>query len=147
MAWVPFEAREASLQQQIGAAAAATKPVLSPGDFYNQHDLGLMDSSQLSTWLAGSVIQEAVGAVQPKENPDPPQEISESEALDARSLRWLRLNGRTAADKTYAKRCYRRLLFELWRKHIADTGQTYYPELRDDLMDHFQLLLDQDDLG
>lgn len=147
MAWIPFEARDASLQQQIGAAAAATKPVLSPADFYNHHDLGLMDPAQLSTWLSESLTSQTVSASKSEEDPEPPQEISESEAFDVRSLRWLRLNGRTAADKTYAKQRYRRLLFELWRKHIADTGQTYYPELRDDLMDHFQLLLDQDDLG
>jgi hypothetical protein len=54
----------------------------------------------------------------------------------------VRLNGRTAADKAYAKQRYRQLLFELWRKHIAETGETYYPKLRNDLMDRYSLMSD-----
>lgn len=68
------------------------------------------------------------------------QPIGEWEAFDARSLRWLRLNARTAADRQYATKLHRLLIIELWRKHIAETGQTYYPKLRDDLMDHYRLI-------
>lgn len=146
MAWIPFEARDASLQQQVSTAAAAAQPLLAPDDFYNQHDLGLMDPGQLSRWLDNALAKQASTPSRSENREESQSEISESEAFDVRTLRWVRLNGRTAADKAYAKQRYRRLLFELWRKHIADTGQTYYPELRDDLMDHYKWLSDQDNV-
>lgn len=143
MAWIPFEARDAELQQKITTAAAAAQPPRSAADFYNQHDLGHLEPAQLSSWLDEAVVQ---GSAAPPQDTEPESlpEITETEAFDARSLRWLRLNGRTSADKNYAKQRYRQMLFELWRKHIADTGQTYYPMLREDLMDRFRVLSDQD---
>lgn len=147
MAWTPLELRDAALQQQIATAAAAAQLPLPPADFYNQNDLGLMEPAQLSAWLAEASPQtDSATSTAASEVAEPEQlsVITEGEGFDARSLRWLRLNGRTAEDKAYAKQRYRRLLFELWRKHIADTGQTYYPKLRDDLMDRFQLISDQD---
>lgn len=143
MAWIPFEARDAELQQKITTAAAAAQPPRSAADFYNQHDLGHLEPAQLSRWLEEAVVQGSAAPSQDTEAESLP-EITETEAFDARSLRWLRLNGRTSADKTYAKQRYRQMLFELWRKHIADTGQTYYPMLREDLMDRFRVLSDQD---
>jgi hypothetical protein len=68
------------------------------------------------------------------------QPIGESEAYDARSLGWLKLNARSSADKYYATKLYRSLMIDLWRKHIAETGQTYYPKLRNDLMDRYKLI-------
>lgn len=143
MAWIPFEARDTALQQQIASAAESVQPPLSAEDFYNQHDLGLMDPAQLSSWLVETGAKESV-APQQDTAPETLPEITETEAFDARSLRWLRLNGRTSADKAYAKERYRQMLFELWRKHVADTGQTYYPKLREDLMERFLVLSDQD---
>jgi len=70
--------------------------------------------------------------------------VGESEAMDARSLRWIRMNGRTAEDKAVAKRRYQEILFDLWRKHIAVTGETYYPKLRNDMTDRAKFLADPD---
>lgn len=70
----------------------------------------------------------------------PIKPITESEAFDVRSLRWLQLNARTIADKMYATKLYRTRLIELWRKYIAETGQSYYPKLRNDLMDHYKAM-------
>lgn len=73
-------------------------------------------------------------------NPSP---ISESEKFDARSLQWLRINARVQEDRAHATKLYRLCLFELWRKHIAETGQTYYPKLRNDLLDHYRLMTNE----
>lgn len=73
-----------------------------------------------------------------------PAPLRESEVMDARSLRWIRMNGRSAGDKAVAKSRYQQILFDLWRKHIAATGETYYPLLRNDLSDHAQFLADPD---
>lgn len=69
--------------------------------------------------------------------------ISESEAFDARSLRWLRINARQQEDRAHATKLYRLCLFALWRKHLAETGQTYYPKLRNDLLDHYRLMTNE----
>ena len=143
MPWTPLEARAPELQDQIAAIAAAAKPPITGSDYYNQNDLGQLSADALTAWLSETQVN-LDGSSTPTNEDEPLPEITEAGAFDARSLRWIRLNGRTAADKAYAKQRYRQLLFELWRKHIADTGQTYYPKLRNDLMDHFQLLSDQD---
>ena len=75
------------------------------------------------------------------------QPIKESEAFEAKSLRWLRKNARTATDRYYATMLYRLLIIDLWRKYIAETGQTYYPKLRNDLMDHYRLMDDSGSSG
>jgi len=143
MPWIPLESRSSELQRQVAAASSAAA---SPSaDFYNQNDLGLLADGELFVWLvqaeAGAKAQNQ-HASEPDSEPEDLPEIGESGASDARSLRWVRLNGRTAADKAYAKQRYRQLLFELWRKHIAETGETYYPKLRNDLMDRYSLMSD-----
>ncbi len=60
-------------------------------------------------------------------------------------LGWLRRNGETEEDRTYADKLYRRTLFDLWTRHVAKTGQTYYPPLDDELTEEHQLLIDQDE--
>ncbi len=143
MPWIPFESRSIDQQQQINAVAKGSSPELAPADLYNHNDLGLLADAELTSWLQQSLAQASSSAA-PTAEPEPLLEIGESGAFDARSLRWIRLNGRTSADKAYAKQRYRQLLFELWRKHIADTGETYYPKLRNDLMDRFSLMSDPD---
>jgi hypothetical protein len=85
--------------------------------------------------MAGDAVNEHQDAANPPLAP-----IGESEAMDARSLRWLKHNARTESDKTYATHLYKYKLFLLWRKYIAETGQTYYPKLRNDLTDRYRLL-------
>lgn len=147
MPWIPFESRSAALQQQITEAASLASPEQSASDLYNENDLGLLAEAQLAAWLqqalASSTVQPPAGDAQALGAEKLP-ELRESEAFDMRSLRWLRLNARTAADKAYAKQLYRQTLFKLWRKHVAASGETYYPELRDDLLDKFRELTDHD---
>lgn len=143
MPWIPFESRSVEHQQQITTVASGSSPELTPADLYNQNDLGLLADAELTSWLCQALAETSSSAPSAPE-PEPLPELSESEAFDARSLRWLRLNGRTAADKAYAKQRYRQLLFELWRKHVAETGETYYPKLRNDLVNHFDLMTDPD---
>ena len=64
---------------------------------------------------------------------------------EVKPLGWLRRNGATEEDRAYADKLYRRTLFDLWTRHVAKTGQTYYPPLEDELIDEHQLLTDQDE--
>ncbi|QPN66543.1 hypothetical protein [Synechococcus sp. CBW1006] len=143
MPWIPLESRPAELQSQVAATSSAAD--VAAATYYNQNDLGLLPDVDLAAWLR-QARSDATPQGQPSAGPDAePEElpeIGESEAYDVRTLRWLRLNGRTAADKAYAKQLYRQLLFSLWRKHVAQTGQTYYPKLLNDLKDHYRMMCD-----
>lgn len=68
--------------------------------------------------------------------------MEESEAFQVRSLSWLRNNAQLSSDRRYAEKKYQEILFDLWRKHVAETGDTYYPNLNDDLLDHYKILND-----
>jgi len=139
MPWTPLATRSAEIVDQITKICSISGTI--PEEIYNQNNLGLMNDSELESWL-GNAMNTAVQQAEPANPQESLPEITESEESDARSLRWVRLNGRTAADKSYAKDLYRFMLFQLWRKHVAETGQTYYPPLRDDVWDHYQLISD-----
>ncbi len=64
---------------------------------------------------------------------------------EVKPLGWIRRNGANEQDRKYAEKLYRRILFDLWTRHVAKTGQTYYPPLEDELIDEYQLLIDQDE--
>lgn len=147
MPWIPLESRSAELRQQITVAASLASPAQSASDLYNQNDLGLLAEPELAAWLqqalTGSSAQTAARSTSTVEQEELPV-LRESEAFDTHPLRWLRLNARTAGDKARAKQLYRQTLFKLWRKHVAATGQTYYPPLRDDLANHFTWMANPD---
>ena len=59
-------------------------------------------------------------------------------------LGWLRRNGETTEDRSYAESLYRKILFDLWTRHVAKTGQTYYPPIQDELLEEYNLEMDED---
>tara|TARA_Y100001968_G_C19326748_1_gene702160 strand:+ start:923 stop:1141 length:219 start_codon:yes stop_codon:yes gene_type:complete len=62
-----------------------------------------------------------------------------------RSLGWIRANGETLEDKNQADEIYFSTIFTLWARHVAKTGQTYYPPFQKDLIDEFELMEDEDE--
>ena len=59
-------------------------------------------------------------------------------------LGWLRLNGETAEDRDYAENIYQQILFDLWARHVAKTGETYYPPIQDELLEEYNLESDEE---
>ena len=62
------------------------------------------------------------------------------ELRQVKSLGWLRRNGKNKADRDYAQKLYRKTLFQLYTRHVALTGQTYYPPIWDEIMDEYKLI-------
>lgn len=141
MAWTPLSSRAESLQQRLQLSAEQSNPPASAESFYNQNDLGLLSDGDLETWLTEA---KAILPALSEEPLDPP-ELREEDRYSTKTLRWLQQNAVTAADKTLAKQRYRELLFDLWRKYVAQTGQAWYPPLRNDLWDRYQVMASDPD--
>jgi hypothetical protein len=157
MAWIPFEGRTTGQQQAISSLAAALAPAQDPNFYYNEQELGLKTFEELDSWLAdqqlspedpevgqtlnagNDIASSSAFAAQPDDD-----YMNEADAVDVETLRWLRSNADEASDKELARRFYLWTLFKLWRKHVADTGQTYYPPMQTDLMGEFQMISDPD---
>ena len=139
MAWTPLSSRAESLQQSVQLAAEQSNPPAPVESFYNQKDLGLLSDADLETWLSQA------SPPAPAEAPLAPPVLREEDRYSTKTLRWLQQNAVTAADKALAKQRYRELLFDLWRKHVAQTGQAWYPPLRNDLWDRYQVMASDPD--
>lgn len=139
MAWTPLSSRAESLQQSVQLSAAQSNPPAPVESFYNQNDLGLLSDADLETWLSQANLPA------PAEAPLAPPVLREEDRYSTKTLRWLQQNAVTAADKALAKQRYRELLFDLWRKHVAQTGQAWYPPLRNDLWDRYQVMASDPD--
>ena len=59
-------------------------------------------------------------------------------------LGWLRLNAEASEDRSYADNLYKQILFDLWTRHVAKTGQTYYPPIQDELLEEYNLEQDSE---
>ena len=64
---------------------------------------------------------------------------------EVRTLGWLKRNGKNKDDREYAKELYRKTLFELYARHVAMTGQTYYAPMYDDLIEEYKLMTDNEE--
>ena len=61
------------------------------------------------------------------------------ETRQVRTLAYIRSNGETIEDRRYADQQYYDTVFKLWARHVAKTGQTYYPPLQRELSATFEL--------
>ena len=63
-----------------------------------------------------------------------------NESRTIRTLGWLRVNGETKEDRDRANQIYYSTVFTLWTRHVAKTGQTYYPPFQKTLIEGFELM-------
>jgi hypothetical protein len=140
MAWINYRQRSEQLKQQIAARAAQGLPAKESEAFYDENELGLLSDADLEAWISTSQ-SETLG--RPTAAPAP--SYSDSDAYQIRKLRWLMNNAETVADKELARQRYHETLFDLWRKHLALTGETYYKGLREEIWERYQAI--QQDLG
>ena len=62
-----------------------------------------------------------------------------------RSLGWLRRNGKNKSDREYAEKLYKKTLFELYARHVALTGQTYYAPMHNELIEEYEMMTDREE--
>ena len=142
MAWIPLETRSAELRAAVQAKAAKEGTDTSAQAFYDANELGLLDEAKLLTWLNKNVEDPVDQAFAP----DPAAvaanatkaPLREEDLYMVKTLGWLMQNANTLEDKAIARKRYRILLFDLWRKYLAQTGETWYPPLREDLWERYQ---------
>ena len=142
MAWIPLENRSAELQAAVQAKAAEVVAETTAQAFYDANELGLLDEADLLTWLNKPVEDPVDQAFAP----DPvavaanatKAPLREEDLYMVKTLGWLMQNANTLEDKAIARKRYRILLFDLWRKYLAQTGETWYPPLREDLWERYQ---------
>ena len=68
---------------------------------------------------------------------------NEGDAFSAKTLRYLKSNANTAEERRYAETLYYDILLDLWRQHVMQTGETYYPPLAEDLFELYRFNQDQ----
>jgi len=138
MAWISFDNRSADLRSAIEAKVAGTNN--TPQAFYDANELGLLDDAALVAWLGQDPVDQEF-AVEPTEAPatvSSAEPQREEDLYVVKTLGWLMQNAYTLEDKVIARKRYRAMLFDLWRKYMAQTGETWYPPLREDLWQRYQ---------
>tara|TARA_Y100001978_G_scaffold87131_1_gene78020 strand:+ start:247 stop:468 length:222 start_codon:yes stop_codon:yes gene_type:complete len=61
------------------------------------------------------------------------------EKKEVKQLDWLIQNGNTKEDREYAKKIYKSTLIELYARHVAKTGETYYPPMQEEIIEEYIL--------
>jgi len=143
--WIPLESRSKQILDGLERLRCSEASELSLPEYYNQNDLGQLPEVDLIERFSSIAITAQAQEVElPSVLPDQMQTVyHEGEGFNVKSLRWLRQNSLTVADRKYAQLKYQEILFDLWCKHVVDTGETYYPGLADDILDQFELENDE----
>jgi len=142
MAWIPFDTRTAEIQAAIQAKVAGSET--TPLAFYDANELGLLDDAALLACLAQDPVDQEFAPEQTVANqPDDAPALAqrEEDLYMVKTLGWLMQNASSLEDKVVARRRYRAQLFDLWRKYMAQTGETWYPPLREELWERYEFMV------
>jgi hypothetical protein len=148
MAWILLSARTKEINEALTSHLQSKSSELDAESYYNDNDLGLLDDNSVLEFLkAERGLEEAVlprnGMQGDRQSAH--VDLSEDDLYSVKTLRWLQQNGNTPEDKRLAKTQYRKIVFGLWRKRMAETGETWYPPLRDDLWERYKLMANDPD--
>lgn len=148
MAWVPFDQRPQELRQKLEKKLASNGSSQSVIDYYNYNDLGLISDEALNKYIqdaSSSTSDSPLIDIKQGHNLQETDEklVNEGDAFSAKSLRFLKSNANTAEERRYAETLYYEILFDLWRQHVMQTGETYYPPLAEDLFELYRFNQDQ----
>lgn len=125
MAWLPYASRDAALRDSIDKLHLIEARGGSSEDFYNEKEFGMLSDDQLRDELNSSLV-------------DRPR-LEEGNAFEVRSLRFLRNSAEQADDRRWAEIVHDSIILELWLQYVAETGDTYYPPMSEDLYQSYQL--------
>ncbi len=148
MPWIPIEQRDQSTIGSLKALLHKADKTVSFETLYNEKDLGMLANSEFST-EAGQVIKsllnkeistEASSNSKSNNTADSTEdaELREGDLYNSKSLRYLKVNAETKADRQWAESLYAELLLDLWRQYVMQTGETYYTPLADDLFNYYE---------
>tara|TARA_B100001093_G_scaffold238045_1_gene228070 strand:- start:1764 stop:1988 length:225 start_codon:yes stop_codon:yes gene_type:complete len=70
--------------------------------------------------------------------------IKREDSRQVRTLKYLRERGSNATDREYADKLYNEILFTLWKRHLMQTGETFYPPMQKELLIEFELLEEEE---
>jgi len=148
MAWIEFSARSEEIKKTITSHLQSRQSEVDAESYYNNNELGLLDDASVKDFLKVEASpQDSVPAEKTLGEILQPAylELEEDDLYSVKTLRWLQQNGNSPEDKIHAKKQYRRIVFDLWRKRMARTGETWYPPLRDDLWERYKLMANNPD--
>ena len=148
MPWIPYNKRPANLRQKLEAKIKSSDPEKVAFDYYNAQELGLINDEQFDKHIQESFSFNPIQkAAKMNENANDEQRINaplnEGDAFSAKSLRYLKSNGNSVEDRRFAETLYYDILIDLWRQHVMQTGETYYPPLAEDLYELYRFNQDQ----
>jgi hypothetical protein len=166
MPWIELSQRTEHLRTRVLLTLQAKKKT---PQFYFEEKLGLLsdadleiyldslsnkpDNMQVSTYTKSNLNDsptitkvnspgnpfEAQGYSDITKDRSPQERMLPEDIRQVRSIGWIRKNGLTQEDRRRAEEMYREILVELWYKHVAETGQTYYPPLQNELIEEYTL--------
>ena len=145
MPWKPYQDRSDKIKSLVIESAKLPVFNMSPEEFYNQFDYGLMNDDQVVKKLL-SVHGTSRNMSQKKSDPESGfySDLLEHEASQVHSLKYLTEHAQSKADREWAMLLHDELLIKLWMQYVEETGETYYPSLSDDLFEEYILNRDSD---
>jgi hypothetical protein len=119
--------------------------------FYFEEKLGTLSDTELESYLnsltnSAKMTNSNQELYQPNESTkesEPRERVLQEDIRQVRSIGWIRKNGLTDEDRQQAEKMYCEIVMDLWYKHVAETGQTYYPPLQNELLDEYTLQANQ----
>lgn len=148
MAWIPYNQRPADLRKELESKLSSTDFDQSAFEYYNSNDLGLISDEAFKKHIqdneSSTSDSNLIGMTKEIQQPSVEMaSINEGDAFSAKSLRFLKSNANTAQERRYAETLYYDILLDLWRQHVMQTGETYYPPLAEDLFELYRFNQDQ----
>lgn len=148
MPWIPYKRRPANLRQKLEAKIKASDPEQVAFNYYNDQELGLVDDDQFEKYIQESFsFNPTTKTIAMNDNTNDGQRMSaplnEGDVFNAKSLRFLKSNTNSLEDRRFAETLYYDILIDLWRQHVMQTGEIYYPPLAEDLYELYRFNQDQ----
>lgn len=148
MTWRELGQRPEHLRALVLATLQATGKT---PQFYFEEKLGTLSDTELENYLnslthSAKMANSNLDSSQPNESMKedvPSERVLPEDVRQVRSIGWIRKNGLTNEDRQQAEKMYHEIVMDLWYKHVAETGQTYYPPLQNELLDEYTLQANQ----
>ena len=160
MAWITFSNREQTSKDLLDQFLNDSGLQVEAESYYNQNDLGLLTNNELTSKInqlkssikpdsntirESQAIKQNTNTVESSLPSDDSRMISEGDSYNCKSLRYLRSHAETAEDREWANKLYSLNLLDLWRQHVMESGETYYPPLAEDLFKFYEFTQQQGD--
>jgi hypothetical protein len=153
MAWVPLAERTPDEHKKARQVLELLGDSSELSDAYEQHKWGLFrrqgtasfykaltDMERLESFVEPEewMMKEEYGQAEPNASSvEPDHEYEDEREIDDRDLRsidWVMKRARSEATRKKARALYQQRLLDLYISHVEHTGETYYPQLRKELI-------------